>query len=281
MAAEVAVITGVTGIVGGAIASAFLEAGARVVAPVRRCAGGWRRLREGVARGAALPRRPLVRHPHAASGVRLSCWPSWRGRRCSSSTRRCATMARPRGRRRWRRTCSSRSATRCALGLAAAATSARFRRGCLPHHTCALPLARWPPQDHCVACVGGMVAMGHLSEVQREGFEAAMRDRVYAQIVLAQALAPLLRASPTSSYTIITGRLGEECTMPSGALFCGESNGARVRSTQWSHGGKRAHAAKDCPLPAPLSSQWPTPRPMASRWRCRASSATSRSASTR
>ena len=67
-----------------------------------------------------------------------------------------------------------------------------------------------------------MVAMGRLSEVQREGFEAAMKDRVYTQIVLAQALAPLLRDAATSSYTVITGRLGEECTMPNGALFCGE-----------------------------------------------------------
>ncbi|KAL4434627.1 hypothetical protein ABPG77_002750 [Micractinium sp. CCAP 211/92] len=74
--------------------------------------------------------------------------------------------------------------------------------------------------DHVVACTGGMVPMGALSTITREGFETATHDRVLGQLYLAQALTPLLREDAASSYTVITGRLGEHCNMPDGALFC-------------------------------------------------------------
>lgn len=74
--------------------------------------------------------------------------------------------------------------------------------------------------DHVVACTGGMVQLGLLSTVTREAFDAATHDRVLGQLNLAQALAPLLREDAGSSYTVVTGRLGEQCNMPDGALFC-------------------------------------------------------------
>ncbi|KAL4447498.1 hypothetical protein ABPG75_004717 [Micractinium tetrahymenae] len=74
--------------------------------------------------------------------------------------------------------------------------------------------------DHVVACTGGMVPMGLLSTVTREAFNTAAHDRVLGQLYLAQALAPLLKEEAGSSYTVITGRLGEHCNMPDGALFC-------------------------------------------------------------
>lgn len=73
--------------------------------------------------------------------------------------------------------------------------------------------------DHVVACTGGMVPMGALTTVTAAGFSQAMHDRVLGQILLAQALVPLLRDEAGSSYTVITGRLGEMCSMPEGALF--------------------------------------------------------------
>lgn len=73
--------------------------------------------------------------------------------------------------------------------------------------------------DHVVACTGGMVPMGCLTAITPQAFSQAMHDRVLGQITLAQALAPLLREAPGSSYSVITGRLGEHCNMPDGALF--------------------------------------------------------------
>lgn len=73
--------------------------------------------------------------------------------------------------------------------------------------------------DHIVACTGGMVPMGNLTTITPAAFIQAMHDRVLGQIVLAQALVPLLKEAPTSCYLVITGRLGEHCNMPDGALF--------------------------------------------------------------
>lgn len=61
--------------------------------------------------------------------------------------------------------------------------------------------------------------MGVLSSVTPEAFNLAMHDRVLGQIVLAQALVPLLKEEAGASYLVITGRLGEHCAMPDGALF--------------------------------------------------------------
>lgn len=78
-------------------------------------------------------------------------------------------------------------------------------------HTRPATLTQLPPpglQDHVVACTGGMVPMGALTTVTAAGFSQAMHDRVLGQILLAQALVPLLRDEAGSSYTVITGRLG-------------------------------------------------------------------------
>lgn len=94
--------------------------------------------------------------------------------------------------------------------------------------------------DHVVACTGGMVQMGLISQVTTEGFNQAMHDRVLGQICLAQALAPLLKPEPSSSYTVITGRLGETCTMPDGALFsvCNAAVYGIVQALQGEYRGK-------------------------------------------
>lgn len=46
------------------------------------------------------------------------------------------------------------------------------------------------PKDHVVACTGGMVPMGALSTITREGFETATHDRVLGQLYLAQVRLP-------------------------------------------------------------------------------------------
>lgn len=46
-----------------------------------------------------------------------------------------------------------------------------------------------------------------------------MRNRVQSHLVAAQALLPLLRPGPRSSYTILTGGSGEALSRPDWALF--------------------------------------------------------------
>ncbi len=63
-------------------------------------------------------------------------------------------------------------------------------------------------QDHVVACTGGSVPSGTVTAITAAGFSRAMQDRVLGHVMLAQAMVPLLKEGPASSYTVITGRLG-------------------------------------------------------------------------
>lgn len=63
----------------------------------------------------------------------------------------------------------------------------------------------WPPPPEQPARCQSVAAQPTLSAL----WSASSPQRVLGQVVLAQALLPLLREDPGSSYTVITGRLGK------------------------------------------------------------------------
>lgn len=75
--------------------------------------------------------------------------------------------------------------------------------------------------DHIIVSAGGVAKMMTLTEVatEQEAFLSVMESRVLSQIILADALFPLLKECTSSSFTIVTGRLGEVCTNAKAALY--------------------------------------------------------------
>lgn len=67
--------------------------------------------------------------------------------------------------------------------------------------------------DHVVSSFGGGVKMGPVSSLSSADLHDAI-DRAVPHLVLAQALLPLMKQESASSYTIVTGLLGENCFMP-------------------------------------------------------------------
>jgi NADP-dependent 3-hydroxy acid dehydrogenase YdfG len=72
--------------------------------------------------------------------------------------------------------------------------------------------------DVVVSCVGGGFAKGRLSELTPQDVHDAL-GRALPHMLLAQALAPLLREAPSSCYVFVTGMLGEVCSMPGAAAL--------------------------------------------------------------
>jgi hypothetical protein len=80
------------------------------------------------------------------------------------------------------------------------------------------------PLDHVVSCFGGAVPRKPLwSMDDNDVFESAKRCLPHLRLL--KILAPLLRDDPSSSYTFITGMLGERCFMPDKLTSMCLSNG--------------------------------------------------------
>ena len=63
--------------------------------------------------------------------------------------------------------------------------------------------------DHVVSCYGGAFRPGPLSELSVDNFKSAL-DRCVPHVLLFQTVLPVLRlSSEKSSYTIVTGRMGQ------------------------------------------------------------------------
>jgi len=65
--------------------------------------------------------------------------------------------------------------------------------------------------NHVIAISGGYCERVLLSALSHESFSQALDMKLWNQIKFAQVLIPLLHEDPTSSYTIVTGGLGEFC----------------------------------------------------------------------
>lgn len=75
-----------------------------------------------------------------------------------------------------------------------------------------------PSLDFLVSSFGGAFKMGTLTSLSAQDLHQAL-DRAIPHLFVAKHLAPLLKPSPDSSFTVITGYLGEVCRMPGmGAL---------------------------------------------------------------
>eukprot|EP00887_Chlorella_sp_A99_P002874 scaffold6.g2874.t1 len=72
--------------------------------------------------------------------------------------------------------------------------------------------------DHVVSSAGGVATPGALTDATPEGLQQVLDVKIAPHIYLAKALVPLLRDAPTTSYTVITGMLGEVVPWPSVAL---------------------------------------------------------------
>lgn len=64
--------------------------------------------------------------------------------------------------------------------------------------------------DHVVSSFGGDWTKGPASVLTPADLHKAL-DRATPHLMLAQALLPVMKQAPSSSYTIITGMLGERC----------------------------------------------------------------------
>lgn len=73
--------------------------------------------------------------------------------------------------------------------------------------------ASHPEINHVVSCFGGNFKMGTASTLSPEDLHEAL-NRAIPHLLLGKALFPLLKADPSSSFTFITGFLGEKCVMP-------------------------------------------------------------------
>ncbi|KDD76395.1 hypothetical protein H632_c242p1 [Helicosporidium sp. ATCC 50920] len=141
-----ALITGVSGIVGGGIAQQVLAAGARVVAPVRRA----EQVAEVRAVLGASPELEVVAFDFGQEE-----------------------------------------------GLRALAAHVRVKYGCV---------------DYVVACLGGHVQVGPLSMLTQQEYLRTISIRAWSQTLAARWLGPLLKNDPSSTYMVVTGKLGEKCT---------------------------------------------------------------------
>ena len=67
--------------------------------------------------------------------------------------------------------------------------------------------------DHVVSCFGGSFPMGPASSLTPESVHQAL-NRALPHLLLSQSFFPLLKKGASSSFTFITGALGERCSMP-------------------------------------------------------------------
>jgi NAD(P)-dependent dehydrogenase (short-subunit alcohol dehydrogenase family) len=72
--------------------------------------------------------------------------------------------------------------------------------------------------DHVFAVGGGMAPYGPVSLITPETLEETIQLKLYTILNPAQALIPLLKDETTSTFTVITGMLGEYCPAPNLAL---------------------------------------------------------------
>jgi len=70
-----------------------------------------------------------------------------------------------------------------------------------------------PEINHIVSCFGGDFEKGTASELHPDDLHDAL-DRATPHFLLAQAFFPLLKEDKSSSFTFITGMMGERCSMP-------------------------------------------------------------------
>ena len=73
--------------------------------------------------------------------------------------------------------------------------------------------------DHVVSIHGGAMPSGKLTEVKGGDFAETMHAHVLPHIVLAQACIPHLLDKQDSSYSVVTGGMGEECLKTDQALL--------------------------------------------------------------
>jgi NAD(P)-dependent dehydrogenase (short-subunit alcohol dehydrogenase family) len=94
----------------------------------------------------------------------------------------------------------------------------------------------YPEINHIVSCYGGDFEQGPASELTPDDVHEAL-DRALPHLLLAQAFFPLLKEDKKSSFTFITGMLGERCSMPNMAALS-ISNAAAygiIRSVEAEH----------------------------------------------
>jgi NAD(P)-dependent dehydrogenase (short-subunit alcohol dehydrogenase family) len=75
-----------------------------------------------------------------------------------------------------------------------------------------------PEINHVVSCFGGDFEKGPASELEPDDVFDAV-ERAVPHLLLAQAFFPLLKEHASSSFTFITGMLGERCSMPNMAAL--------------------------------------------------------------
>jgi len=86
-----------------------------------------------------------------------------------------------------------------------------------------LELARWIESnhgkvDHVFAVAGTVAPFGNISQITPEQLDEMVRVKIANCLYAAQALIPLLKDEATSTYTVVTGLLGEVCFAPNLAL---------------------------------------------------------------
>jgi len=67
----------------------------------------------------------------------------------------------------------------------------------------------WRKVDHVVAIGGGFAPSGTVSQITDSNFKEAIDVKALGVINAIQALIPLLKDVPTSTFTVITGLIGE------------------------------------------------------------------------
>lgn len=114
---------------------------------------------------------------------------------------------------------------RCGVDLRRSHRQNRLRTSCSvpsrPLHRAIASTGLPPPScAHVVSApspAGGMAAPGNVADITVASLAEAVQTKVAGHVLLAQALVPLMRQAPSSSFTLITGLLGEEG--PSAACF--------------------------------------------------------------
>lgn len=65
--------------------------------------------------------------------------------------------------------------------------------------------------DHVFAVGGGMAPFTHASQITEDALNSTVQTKIVSVLSVAQALVPLLKDEETSSFTVVTGALGEFC----------------------------------------------------------------------
>lgn len=72
--------------------------------------------------------------------------------------------------------------------------------------------------DHIFSVGGGMAPFAAVSQISAESLIETIQVKLISILFAAQALVPLLKDTETSTFTIVTGSLGEYCFAPQFAL---------------------------------------------------------------